>query len=145
MRALLDVNFLVALFDRAHIFHDAAHAWFEAHREQGWASCPLTENGFARVVSSPSYPGGKTTVLDALERLGRFRSSAEHEFWPDSCSLCDRSAIDWTRLPGPGALTDVYLLALAVQRGGYLVTFDLRIPHAAVRGVRDEHLVVVQG
>lgn len=143
MRALLDVNFLVALFDRVHIFHEAAHAWFAAHRQQGWASCPLTENGLVRVVSNPKYPGGRTTVQDALDRLAQFRSSGDHEFWPDSVSLCDRAAIDWAQLAGPGVLTDAYLLSLSTHRGGRLVTFDHRIPLAAVRAAREEHLVLV--
>ncbi|WP_296703556.1 hypothetical protein [Thiocapsa sp. UBA6158] len=36
MRALLDVNLLIALLDAAHIRHDRARAWLEANIEQGW-------------------------------------------------------------------------------------------------------------
>src|SRR5713226_6496670 len=49
--ALLDVNVLVALFDPAHVHHEAAHAWFGANRKNRWATCALTENGFVRVLS----------------------------------------------------------------------------------------------
>ena len=46
--ALLDINVLVALFDADHVHHDFAHDWFIDHHERGWATCPVTENGFIR-------------------------------------------------------------------------------------------------
>jgi len=48
--ALLDVNVLVALFHPDHVHHDLAHDWFVGHRHAGWATCPVTENGFLRVT-----------------------------------------------------------------------------------------------
>jgi predicted nucleic acid-binding protein len=42
---------------------------------------------------------------------------------------------------GSRQLTDVYLLALAVRRGGRLVTLDRAVPLEAVVGARAEHLV----
>jgi hypothetical protein len=38
-------------------------------------------------------------------------------------------------------LTDAYLLALAVRRGGRLVTLDRSVPLAAVPGASERHLV----
>ena len=35
---LLDVNVLVALFDPAHIHHEAAHEWFGTAGPAGWAT-----------------------------------------------------------------------------------------------------------
>ena len=32
MKALLDVNILVALFDPMHVHHEAAHEWFARNR-----------------------------------------------------------------------------------------------------------------
>ena len=49
-RALLDVNVLIALFSPGHVHHETAHDWFADHRHHGWATCPLTENGFLRVA-----------------------------------------------------------------------------------------------
>jgi uncharacterized protein len=43
--SLLDVNVLIALIDPAHEFHGSAHAWFKRNRQNGWATCPITENG----------------------------------------------------------------------------------------------------
>lgn len=44
---------------------------------------------------------------------------------------------------GPRQLTDAYLLALAVQHGGRLVTCDAGIPRAAVIGAMPRHMVVL--
>ena len=54
MRALLDVNVLIALIDEKHDFHERAHVWWQARSGDGRASCPLTENGFVRIVSQLS-------------------------------------------------------------------------------------------
>ena len=54
MRALLDVNVWVALFDDAHQFSDRANAFIEA-RGARIATCPLVENSVIRVMSLPSY------------------------------------------------------------------------------------------
>ncbi len=88
MTALLDVNVLVALFDPMHAHHEAAHEWFAENRRDGWATCPLTENGLVRILSNPKYPGRMTTVGDAIARLGNFRESGDHTFWQDSVSIC---------------------------------------------------------
>ena len=142
MRALLDVNVLLARFDEQHTHHQRARSWLIRHRDQGWASCPLTENGFARIVSQPRYPqrlalAAATSIL--LAQIG----TAGHEFWPDDISITDPAVFDHGRILGPNQITDVYLLALAVKNGGRLVTFDRGIPIAAVRGAESRHVVVI--
>jgi len=87
--ALLDVKVLIALFDPAHIHHEAAHRWFESNRKHRWATCPLTENAFVRILSNPSYPGQSTTIEDAALRLRTFCSEREHAFWPDSLGILE--------------------------------------------------------
>ena len=141
--ALLDVNVLVALFDGAHTHHEVAHEWFAGQREHGWATCPLTENGVVRILSNPAYPGRGTTLRDSLARLGAFRSSGHHSFWPDEVSLCEDGLYDPTHIAGNRQLTDVYLLGLAVHRGGSLATFDSRMRRESVRGARAEHLALI--
>ena len=140
---LLDVNVLIALFDPAHIHHDMAHSWFGSNREEGWATCPITENGFIRVLSNPTYPGRRTTVVDAAERLSRFICSGHHTFWPDEVSLLDKSAFSLSRLSGHKGITDTYLLGLAVRNGGRLATFDRGVRPDAVLGGESEHLAVL--
>jgi len=56
MRALLDVNILIALLDADHIMHRHALSWLERELRHGWASCPITENGVIRIMSHPAYP-----------------------------------------------------------------------------------------
>jgi uncharacterized protein len=144
MRALLDVNVLIALLDPDHAFHDRAHAWWGANRDAGWASCPLTENGVARIMSNPNYSRQlRLTPDDLVSRIARFAAQTDHEFWPDDVSLRDDRVFDHARLHSSRLLTDVYLLALAMKHGGRLVTFDGDIPLAAVRSVRADHLVTL--
>jgi hypothetical protein len=145
MAALLDVNVLVALFDPEHIHHEAAHRWFETNRAQGWATCPLTENALVRVLSSPAYPGRRTTVDDATRRLEVFCRQSDHCFWQDSVSLRDPQRFRSRSFQGPRQVTDAYLLALAVDSQGSLATFDRRIPMAAVVGATERHLDVLEG
>ena len=69
--------------------------------------------------------------------------SANHEFWPDEVSIADEALFDDQYLLGPKQITDVYLLGLAVRRGGRLVTFDRGIARAAVRGADPDSLVMI--
>ncbi len=142
MRALFDVNVLLALFDQAHIHHQLARDWFKTHIRDGWASCPLTQNGFLRVVSQPRYPKPISTRA-ALDLLENATTTRHHEFWSDDLSFLEEARFDRSKIHGPGQLTDLYLLSLAVWRGGRLITFDSRIPQSAVRGAESQHLVVL--
>lgn len=140
MRSLLDVNVLIALLDADHTSHRSALAWFSDHASDGWASCPITQNGCVRIMSHPGYPNARS-VLEIVQRLRAATADQTHQFWPDSQSLLDERLIDATRVHGPRQLTDVYLLALAVKNGGRLVTFDASIAIGAVRGAKAQHLL----
>ena len=87
MRYLLDVNFIVAMFDGAHVNHESAHAWFGSIGLSAWATCPITENGVIRVLSNPSYPTVTAPPNEVARRLATFCSQPNHEFWPDDISL----------------------------------------------------------
>jgi predicted nucleic acid-binding protein len=56
MRALLDVNVIIALLDSGHVLHPFACRWLERNLNQGWATCPLTQAGVARIMAQPAYP-----------------------------------------------------------------------------------------
>lgn len=142
MRALLDVNVLIALLDRDHIDHGRARAWLEAEIETGWASCPITENGLVRILSQPNYPG-PTTPAEAVRMLARATAQPHHRFWACDLSVLDEAVVDRTRLHGPRQVTDAYLLALATSRQGRFVTFDRSVPVSAVKGATEANLVVV--
>jgi toxin-antitoxin system PIN domain toxin len=140
---LLDINVLVALFDVDHVHHDLAHDWFADHRAGGWATCPLTENGFVRVVSNPRYLSETVRPAAALVQLGRFCASGNHYFWADAVSLRDAKLFNLAAARGHGQVTDVYLLGLAHRMRGRLATFDRTIPLSAVRGARADALAVI--
>jgi uncharacterized protein len=140
MRALLDVNVLIALLDADHSLHTRAAQWFEGHARSGWASCPITQNGCVRIMSHPGYPSA-LPVRAVIERLAEASASAFHAFWPDDISLLDAKVADSARIHGPRQITDLYLLALAVQHGGQFVTFDSAISTEAVRRAEKKHIV----
>ena len=142
MRALLDVSMLLPLFDFGHVLHQRASTWYAENREAGWASCPLTQNGFARIVCQSAYPR-PARIIDALAVLQRQLSEPDHEFWPDDISIADDSVLNRERILGSSQITDIYLLALAVKNGGRLVTFDRGVSLAAVREAKERHLVVL--
>lgn len=142
MRALLDVNVLVALFDQDHVSHQPAMTWFAAHAKEGWASCPITQNGCVRIMSNPSYPN-PLPVQALITRLAEACAHPIHQFWADEPSLLDPDAFDATRIHGPKQITDVYLLGLAVRHDGRLVTFDAGISLVAVRKATAKNLVVL--
>lgn len=142
MRALLDVNVLLALMDKDSVHHGAALAWWRNERDKGWASCPLTQNGFVRIACQGRYPL-RPTAAQALVLLRLQLGQPSHEFWPDDISIADAELFDSNRILGPKQITDVYLLALAVKHGGRLVTFDRAIPLAAVRSAKPRDLVVL--
>lgn len=144
MRALLDVNLLLALLDQDHVFHQVAREWLAVEIHHGWASCPITTNGFVRIVSQPAYPS-PVSIAEAIRRVGLACATPHHEFWPCSVSLLDPLRFDPTRLHGSRQVTDAYLLALAVERGGRLVTFDRSVALSAVRGATARHLTVLGG
>jgi hypothetical protein len=75
--------------------------------------------------------------------LRRATETEFHERWPCDLCLLDAERFDVSRLHGPRQVTDVYLLALAVERQGRLVTFDRSISVGAVRGAEADHLVVL--
>jgi toxin-antitoxin system PIN domain toxin len=142
VRALLDVNVLIALLDSDHASHASAISWFSKHAREGWASCPITQNGCIRIMSNPGYPS-PLPVQAVVEHLAEACRQDIHEFWPDEVSLLDSDVVDSTRIHGPRQLTDTYLLALAVQHEGRLVTFDTGIPLAAARNATTQNLLIL--
>ncbi len=142
MRALLDVSVLLPLFDSGHTYHQRAIAWCAANAKAGWASCPMTQNGFARIVCQPKYPR-PARMLDALKVLRQQTGLADHEFWPDDICIADEELFDPAFILGPNQIADIYLLGLAVKNSGRLVTFDRGISMRAVRRAEPRHLVVL--
>lgn len=142
MTFLLDVNVLIALIDPSHVGHDAAHAWFEEDGQHDWATCPITQNGVIRIVGHPKYPNTPGSPAEAAEIMQRLCALDGHHFWSDDVNLIGDDAVDISQIRTAGQVTDTYLLALAVARGGKLATFDRKLSVRAVRGGRGAfHLI----
>lgn len=86
---LPDVNVLIALHDTANPFHHRAQTWLDTEGNKGWATCPLTENGFTRVYSQTTTLPPRDRVPTASDILRNTISTyhATYQFWADSVSL----------------------------------------------------------
>ncbi len=123
---LLDVNALIALGLRQHIFHDRVSSWSRSVRRssEGLATCSITELGLLRILTrAPQYG---FSVADARGLLAQLKASSAQAF----TFLADDQ--DVSRLPAwvktPRQTTDGHLLQLARAHGSMLATFDRRIP-----------------
>jgi toxin-antitoxin system PIN domain toxin len=133
MIQLLDANVLIALGDANHPHRVAALRFFEKTATvEGWATCPLTENAFLRILGGGGYHGGLGSPMAVRPLLDALRSAPGHQFWPDDVSLMD--ARIFPTLPATKHLTDLYLLGLAVKHGGRFATFDQSIDASLIPG-----------
>lgn len=142
MRALLDVNILIALLDGSHMHHGLVTDWLGTHLDKGWASSPITQNGCIRILSQPGYPN-PVPAAQVAERLAEATQHPSHAFWADAISLLQPGILGWDRILTSRHVTDAYLLALAVQQGGRFVTLDRGVPLEAIGGALPEHLLVI--
>jgi len=129
---LLDINVLIALLDGWHPHHSAALRFLKQALRDGWATCPLTENGFLRIFGHANYQHGPGSVAEAARLLREYCGAPGHQFWADDATLLNASI--FPNLPGAKHLTDLYLLGLAVKHEGKLATFDRRIDPSLVIG-----------
>lgn len=133
MITLLDASVLIALGDAGHEHEAAALRFFQDQAVPGgWATCPLTENAFLRILSHPSYPRTLGTTAEARRVLDRLLAAPGHQRWPDDVSLTDARL--FPVLPASRRLTDLYLLGLAVKHDGRFATFDQGIDASLVPG-----------
>jgi toxin-antitoxin system PIN domain toxin len=126
-RFLLDVNVLIAMAWPAHDSHEKVQAWLSTHAPSGWATCPLTQIAFVRIVSNPSFSPNSLSPGDALALLQTNLSHSAHQFWPDDLGLVEALSSLAAQLNGHQQITDAYLLALAMHRAGKLATMDKSI------------------
>ncbi len=130
---LLDVNVLIALCDPAHPCAGAALAFFRSGlTRDGWATCPIVQNGFLRIFGSQKYPGGPGSPHAARHVLAGLLAMPGHQFWEDDLSLTALNV--FPKLTASEDLTDLYLLGLAAKRRGRFATFDQGIDAGLVYG-----------
>ena len=133
-RWLLDVNVLIAILDPKHAHHQLALEWFIRQGVHAWATCPFTESGVTRILSSPQYVNVRFSPRDAAEILLSLKNrfAATHQFWPASLSIHD-DCFAIGRLTGSKQITDMYLLGLAAKYSGSLATLDQRLDWQTIR------------
>ena len=142
MRSLLDVNVLISLLDANHQHHAATKGWL-AQNNDLWASCPITQNGYLRIVTQQSYPN-TISVKEAIKKLSQAVSTPSHEFLSDDISLLDQQHFAHQHIQGPKQLTDIYLPALSVFHGARFVTLDEGVSPAAVPQATDASVHVIR-
>ena len=141
---LLDVNALLALLWEAHVAHAKAKAWYVECASMGWATCALTQAGFARVSSQTGFPSASKDLNVIAQLLARCTAQDNHSFLPLDFSLGVVHQTCTGRLQGHRQTTDAYLLTLAIRNQARLVTFDAGIRSLlASSAARDEHLLVL--
>ena len=95
-----------------------------------------------RILSLPTYRNAQPPAAVA-DRLGQATANRSHEFWPDAVSVLEKGRLRWDHVLTSRQITDVYLLALAVAKGGRLVTLDHGIAIKAVPGAGTKNLLVL--
>ncbi len=139
---LLDVNILLALFSEEHSSHAVAQRWFRENEKKGWATSPLTQVGFVRLISSPSYSKNAIPPTEAIALLEENTHTAHHEFWADDLSYAQAIEPLKSKLSGHQQTTDAYLLGLAIRRKAKLATFDRSIAALLPEGKRKSDWIV---
>lgn len=140
---LLDINVLIARLDADHEHHEKVTTWWHQNATTGWATCPITENGFIRILGRPTYPGWPGSPDRAAIALNQLVTAIPgHRFFADEISLLNRSVIALLNGASSSDVTDLYLLSLAVFRKAKFVTLDARIKAHLVPSGLEAYTVV---
>jgi toxin-antitoxin system PIN domain toxin len=121
---LLDVNVLIAMAWPTHRGHEKVQEWLARHAHEGWATCPLTQTGFVRILSNPAFSPNALSPAHALALLQANLGHPFHRFWADDLSFTQALESFQPHLAGHQQVTDGYLLGLAIHKKGKLATLD---------------------
>jgi uncharacterized protein len=121
---LLDANVLIAMAWPAHSAHAKVEKWLSRHANDAWATCPLTQTAFVRIISNPAFSPDALTPGDAVTLLQAYLNHPAHKFWSDEIGFIDALEPLKLRLAGHQQVTDAYLLGLAIHKRGKLATTD---------------------
>jgi uncharacterized protein len=130
-RTLLDVNVLIALLEPGHDFFQKAQEWFRSSGKDDWGVCPLTEIGFVRITTNPSFYPGPRTQQQAKAILVELADHSGYRYWPLTEGWAALTAPFAARITGHQQVTDAYLLGLVIKEDGILVTFDRGLKYIA--------------
>jgi uncharacterized protein len=124
MTTLLDANALIALCWPRHEHHPTMLEWFGRHARQGWATSPLTQAAFVRIVLQPAFSGRSIGVAEVAELLLRNTAHKQHRLLAMDFGFSDVLGCCTGGLFGHRQITDAYLLTQAIRSGARLLTFD---------------------
>jgi predicted nucleic acid-binding protein len=120
MTYLLDVSTLIALLWDLHVHNERVTGWQSG---ETLAVCPLTELGFLRISTQPTFGA---TVAEARRMLRDWKRARNPEFVP-----CDLDSLESDEPTSGSRTTDFYLASLAAKHGMRLATLDESIGHKA--------------
>lgn len=121
MKFLLDVNALIALGYKQHVFHKRVSGWAA---EKSLATCSITELGFVRILAQ--LPEVDISVTTSREMLATMKQERRLTQISDSQSAVALPL--WVKTPRQ--ITDGHLLVLARSNNSTLATCDAGIPGA---------------
>jgi uncharacterized protein len=124
---LLDVNVLIAMAWPTHSAHEKIKEWLRRNAKEAWATCPLTQTAFVRILSNPFFSPHALVPSDAVTLLQAYLGHPMHKFWADDLSLVQALEPLTSRLSGHQQVTDAYLLGLAIHKKGKFATMDRAI------------------
>jgi toxin-antitoxin system PIN domain toxin len=130
-RTLLDLNVLIALTEPRHDDFQKAQEWFESAGKDNWGVCPLTELGYVRLTTNPSFRPGPRSREKATSILKGLADHPGYRYWPMTEGWDTVTAPFAKRIFGHQQVTDAYLLGMAIKEGGVLVTFDRGLKYLA--------------
>src|SRR6266511_1737982 len=110
----------MALLWENHEHHSTARRWLRGVTD--FATCPVSQLGFARVSSHPLL-GYSMSPDQAFAVLRRLLADSRHRFVSDDLSCADR-IVRTDLMGGANQVTDHYLVALARHHRLSLATFD---------------------
>jgi uncharacterized protein len=114
---LLDVNVLIALGSRDHEDKATVERFFVS-LATNFATCPITQTGFVRVLAQIDRA---LALTDGVAVLKSICAHPKHCFIPDDL---DALELPWQAIRGHRQVTDAYLAALARKHGAKLATLD---------------------
>ena len=130
-RSLLDLNVLIALAEPGHSHHRRAHEWLNTSGKSNWALCPLTEAGFIRVTTNPSFRPVARSMDQAKAILEMLKAYPGYSYWEIDESWVTLTARFAARILGHQLVTDAYLLGMVIKEQSVLVTFDKGLVYLA--------------
>ncbi len=121
MKALLDVNILLACGWKHHPFHEECRVWLKSL--DSYTLCPIVELGFIRISMSPAFGASHEDALTVLQSISR---------QPQATQIpCDQTLDYVPKVTSYKDTTDAYLVHLAQAHGHLFATLDAGIINKA--------------